>query len=463
MEHAVPSNVDLEELRDRISWLIRLRWWAILGVLVTIWVGRRMFGVELQRSPLFLIAGILAAYNLVFWVIGKWVPRATRGPAVSYFANLQIVLDLIALTALLHFAGGIENPFICYYVFHIVIASILLSRVATYLQVTFAMALLVTMVTLEAVGAIPHYHLRGFLDETLYRSSVYVFGGLFAIGTMLYFTAFMATSITSRLRRREAEIVHLSTALREHAEDLSRAYDALRQLEGARSDYLHRVAHHIRSPLATLERMLAVVSEGRTGRLPDRSKEMLDRARTRVRDVLDLARDLLVLSRTREALPLAERKIVDLAALVRDVASEFRHQASSAAVSLAVSCPDRAVQVVGDPDSLTELLENLASNAIKYTPAGGDVRISLETRRHQTELCVSDSGIGIPPGEEERIFDEFYRATNAQESGKDGTGLGLSIVKAIVETHGGEISVESELGEGTSFRILLPSSDHRRP
>ncbi len=461
MEHAVPSNVDLEELRDRISWLIRLRWVAILGVLVTAWVARRMLGVELQGFPVSLIAGILAAYNLVFWAVGRWVPRATSGPAVSYFANLQIVLDLAALTALLHFAGGIENPFICYYVFHIVIASILLSRIATYLQVTVAMALLVTMATLEAVGAIPHYHLRGFLDERLYRSPVYVFGILFAVGTMLSFTAFMATSITSRLRRREAEITRLSDALREHAEDLSRAYEALRQLEGARSDYLHRVAHHIRSPLATLERMLAVVSEGRTGRLPDRSRDMLDRARTRVREVLELARDLLVLSRTREALPLAERKVVDVAALVREVASEFQHQASSASVSLAASCPDPVVEVVGDPDSLTELLENLVSNAIKYTPAGGDVRISLERRGDTAELSVSDRGIGIPAGEEEHIFDEFYRATNARESGKEGTGLGLSIVKAIVETHGGEMSIESEVGKGTSFRVLLPCSRGR--
>ena len=108
-------------------------------------------------------------------------------------------------------------------------------------------------------------------------------------------------------------------------------------------------------------------------------------------------------------------------------------------------------------------MENLISNAIKYTPAGKDVRVSLDRRGNQAEIRVSDSGIGIPPGEEERIFDEFYRATNARESGKDGTGLGLSIVKAIVETQKGEMSLESEIGKGTSFRILLPAGGRRRP
>lgn len=461
MASALHTRVDLEELRDRISWLIRLRWVAILGALVTIWVAPRLLRVELYEYPLRLIVAALAAYNLVFWAIGRWVPRATTGPAVSHFANLQIALDLIALTALLHFAGGIENPFVCYYVFHIVIASILLSRAATYLQAALAIGLLIAMAVLEARGALPHYHLKGLLDETLYRRPAYVFGILFAVGTMLLFAAFMATSITSRLRRREAEIMHLSDALREHADDLSRAYEALRQLEGARTDYLHRVAHHIRSPLATLERMLAVVSEGRTGRLPERSQEMLDRARLRVRDVLDLARDLLVLSRTREALPLVDRTQVDFASSVREAEGEFRQQAASASVSLRVSIPEESVEVVGDAEALGQLLENLVSNAIKYTPEGGEVRISVEDRTDQVQLCVSDTGIGIPQAERDEIFEEFYRATNARESGKDGTGLGLSIVKAIAQTHDGEVSFESEEGKGTSFRVLLPRRGRR--
>ncbi len=458
MASAVHTNVDLDELRDRISWLARLRWLAILGVLVAIWVAPRMFGVELHRFPLYVVVAALVGYNLAFWAVGRWVPRATSGPSVSYFANLQIALDLVALTALLHFSGGIENPLVCYYVFHIVIASILLSRTAAYLQVTLAIGLLVAMALLEAGGVLPHYHLAGFLDEHVFRNPVYMFGTLFAIGTMLCFAAFMATTITSRLRRREAEIVRLSDALREHTEDLTQAYEALRQLEGARSDYLHRVAHHIRSPLATLERMLAVVSEGRTGRLPERAEEMLDRARVRVREVLDLARDLLILSRTREALPMVDRSTVDFASIARDVESDFRPQAGSASVSLAVSLPEGPVEIVGDEDALRELLENLVSNALKYTLAGGEVRVSVEARGDTLALCVSDTGIGIPTAEQDQIFEEFYRATNARESGKDGTGLGLSIVKAIAEIHGGEVSFESQEDTGTSFRVLL----HRR-
>ena len=453
---AGPHKVDLEELRDRISWLIRLRWAAIAGVLVTIWVARRLLGVELHTGPLLVVVGALAADNLVFWGIGRWVAAAATGAGVSYFANLQIALDLLALTALIHFSGGIENPFLCYYVFHIVIASILLSRAATYLQVTLAIALLTAMTSLEAAGVLRHYHLGGYIPAEFFQSRVYMFGVLFAIGTMLYFTAFMATSITSRLRRREGEIVRLSEALREHTEDLTQAYEALRYLEGVRSDYLHRVAHHIRSPLATVERMLAVVAEGRTGQLPERALEILERARVRIREMLALARDLLVLSRTREAPPLAQREKVDLVTVVQEVAQEFRRQAASASISLLTECPECPVEVMGDPGSLKELVENLVSNAVKYTPDGGDVRIAVELRANRAELAVSDTGIGIPEDEREEIFGEFYRAASARETGKEGTGLGLSIVKAIVEAFGGELSVESAVGKGTCFRVDLP-------
>jgi len=451
-------NVELEELRERIWWLIHLRWAAVAGVLVTVWVARHIFGVQLAAAPLYGVTAILAAYNLALWAIGRRLSRVTSAPAVTSFANSQIALDLIALTLLLHFAGGIENPFVCYYVFHIVIASILLSRTATYLQASLAIALLALMAVLEATGVVQHHQLRGFVNDSLYRSPTYVLGVLFAIATMLYISAFMATSITYRLRKREAEIVHLSDALQARADDLAQAYEALRQLEGARSDYLNRVAHHLRSPLATVERMLAVIAEGRTGHIPEKSMEMLNRARVRLQEVLDLARDLLVLSRTREVRRLADRKLVDLAALARQVAGDFAQQAQSAGASLFVSAPDSAVEVLGDPASLIELLENLVSNAIKYSPNGGTVSVSLVTSDDRVVLSVADQGMGIPPAEKDRIFDEFYRATNARESGKEGTGLGLSIVKAIVEAHHGSVSVEGEPGKGSVFRVSLPGA-----
>jgi signal transduction histidine kinase len=102
------------------------------------------------------------------------------------------------------------------------------------------------------------------------------------------------------------------------------------------------------------------------------------------------------------------------------------------------------------------MLENLISNAIKYTPAGGTVRVSLSQEQEEEVITVADSGIGIAADEVEHVFDEFYRGKNARESGKEGTGLGLSIVKAIVASHQGRINVTSEPGRGTTFRVSFP-------
>jgi signal transduction histidine kinase len=452
------TELRTDELRDRIAWLIRLRWLAAAGVIAVVWTAPRLVGVPLPRLPLHLITAGLACYNALLWALDHWVPRVTRGSALFWFANLQVSVDLVFLTALLHFSGGIENPFTCYFVFHVVIASVLLRRSAAYLQTALAVALLSGLAALEASGRLPHYHLPGLHQAELYRSPAYVFAILFVIGTMLVFTAFMATSITARLRYRENQIVRLSASLHAHTNELEQAYEALRQLEKQRTDYLHRVAHHLRSPLAAAETMLAVVSEGRTGPIPEKAKEMVDRTRVRLSNMLVLARDLLALSRAREASALAHRETVDLRALLSAMESEFREQAWSAFVTLELTGDAGLPSITGARDSLAELLDNLVSNAIKYTPAGGRITISLRRRDQGIEVAVSDTGIGIPQEEREMIFQDFYRASNARQTKQDGTGLGLSIVRAIAEAHGGRVGLESEVGKGTTFRVWLPAA-----
>lgn len=451
-------EIHTEELRERISWLIRLRWAAAVGVVVTVYAVPKVLGVRLAQVPLHEITAALAIYNFVLWVMSRRLPFATKPVALTAFANAQIGVDLLFLTALLHYAGGIENPFVCYYVFHVVIASILLSRRATYVHVTIALGLLTSMAGLEATGHLRHYHLTRLIGPELFRSRIYVLAILSVVGTMLYFTAFMATSITARLRRRESEVDRLSRSLQEHTTDLERAYETLSRLDKSKSDYLHRVAHHLRSPLAAVERTLAVVSEGRTGPVSGKSREMIERARERVRNALGLARDLLALSRAREMTPFVARKQVNLAEIVASVEHDLAYQAASASVSLNCSIDPLAAAIAGDPESMTELFENLVSNAVKYTPPGGQVRVAVVRKGSQVEISVADTGIGIPTEETGLVFDEFYRASNARETGKEGTGLGLSIVQAIARAHGGQVSVESEVGKGTTFRVVLPLS-----
>jgi signal transduction histidine kinase len=452
------ANPHTEELTARISWIIRLRWVAAAGVGATTWLVPRLWSVDLPAASLYLVTFGLAVYNAGLWSIKRWLPAVTRGLGLMLFANLQISIDLLFLTALLHLSGGVENPFVCYYVFHVVIASILLSRRATYLQVGLALALFCGLAIAEYGGILPHYHLTGYLGHELYRNPIYVTGAAVTVGTLLFFAAFMATSITARLREREAEILGLSSSLEERASELQQALDALQRLEKEKSRYMQHAAHNLRSPMAAVELSLAVVAEGRAGEISGKGSTMLQRARVRIGEVLDLASDLVALSRARETALAVDSERVDLAHIVQNSEAEFRQSAEAASIRFVTRCSPSPVEVLGDPGALTELLRNLVSNALKYTPAGGEVRVELEEGEDGVVISVADSGIGIEAEETDRIFEEFYRAKSARESGKEGTGLGLSIVKAIAESHGGAVWVDSEPGRGTTFRVSLPTA-----
>jgi signal transduction histidine kinase len=380
-----------------------------------------------------------------------------RGLGAAAIANLQISIDLFFLAGLLYFSGGIENPFILYFVFHIVIASILLSRRATFFQTALACAIIVAMAMVQTRGLAAHYHLEGIVPEQVHLHPVFAYGTVFAVASTLFLTAYFATSITARLRDREAEIMGLSRSLEEKAADLSRANERLRISERTKSEYMRRVAHELRSPLATVHQMIGLVLDGLKGDISLPARETLERVRTRVRSLIEVARDLLVLSRAREADLSRQVRDINLAEIVTALAPDVESRAQEAGVALRISVSPDLPAIAADSESIAQLVSNLATNAIKYTPAGGSVSVSAEPHDGGIELSVTDTGIGIPRDDLPHVFDEFFRAANARESAREGTGLGLSIVKAICDRLGAEVTVESERGHGTVFRVRFPA------
>src|SRR3989338_10975581 len=168
-------------LVERIRWLIRLRWIAVAGVLLAIAFSDRVLKLSLPVVPLYTTALAILIYNLAFSAISK------KPYAAAYrMANLQIGLDLVSLAALIHFSGGIENPFIFYFLFHIIIASILLSRRASFMQATFAVFLFCLMVILEYAGILKHHCLEGFIIHDQHTNPIHITGIAFAFISTLY-------------------------------------------------------------------------------------------------------------------------------------------------------------------------------------------------------------------------------------------------------------------------------------
>jgi signal transduction histidine kinase len=256
-------------------------------------------------------------------------------------------------------------------------------------------------------------------------------------------------------RRRLTREARRLRKIEEEARELARAKEELERLDRFKTTFMWTVAHELRAPLNALQSFLLAILQGYIP--PEEQREVLERAVRRVQELLDLVDDLLKLAAAKSEKGLEKREPVSLADVLEKVAPLFQKEAEAKGLAWDVEVRARPV-VRADPDQVAQVWSNLISNAVKYTPAGGRVRIALEERDGWAVGTVEDTGIGIPPQDRERIFEEFYRTPQAKEVAPRGTGLGLPLVKQIVEAHGGSITVDSEPGKGSRFVFRLPVS-----
>jgi signal transduction histidine kinase len=229
----------------------------------------------------------------------------------------------------------------------------------------------------------------------------------------------------------------------------------LKELDSLKNEFVGLVSHELRTPLTSISGYLELLEDPETGPLNDDQREFLAIAERNARRLRTLVNDLLFVARLeagRLDLRLGE---VDLAEVVTHAVDSARPRAADRGVALVVETEGPTV-VIGDADRLAQLLDNLVSNAVKFTPRDGSVEARLDLRNGHARVQVIDSGIGIAKEELGHLFDRFYRASTAVTQQVPGTGLGLYIAKAIADAHGGSIEVESEVAGGTTFRVELP-------
>ena len=235
---------------------------------------------------------------------------------------------------------------------------------------------------------------------------------------------------------------------------LLRQNERLREADRLKDEFVALISHDLRTPLTSIMGYLELVLDD--DNLTEEQRGFLNVADRNADRLLRLVNDLLFVARF-EAGELELRPTeLDLAAVVRQSVEESGPRAAAGGVEL--TCEAGAVSAVqADKGRMFQLVENLVSNAIKFTPEGGEVRVSVTPVNGVVRLEVADTGIGIASGEQERLFERFFRASTASEHQIPGTGLGLYITRAIVEAHGGSIAVRSDPGEGTSFCVELPA------
>jgi len=445
----------------RLRVFVNMRWLAILGILTAVLLASQVFNVSFSTLPVYVTCVIMALYNLVlFRKVHQLNPEEEDLPiqTIRTHTNIHILLDLLALTVILHFTGGIENPFLFYFVFHIILASIALYYKTVYLLATAAIAMFVLLVFLEYSGVIPHVNLEGFASPDLYRQGSYIAAVLASLATLLYASAYMSTAISGELRKRQRQVVELrERLLEEKTRELEQSSREIAKLEEEKNRFLRFLgiaAHDLKAPLAAIQSYIGVMLGGYSGELNEKQRNMLERSSQRINDLLTLISDLLDIPHIETDQIVHEMKDVSLLQVMKSCLQEQRNLAKLKGIKLKVELPAKLSKVHGSAPRLQQVITNLVNNAINYTSEG---MITVVARENDNDISVevNDTGIGIPPEDLPKVFDDFFRASNVEVKG---TGLGLSISRRIIDGHGGKIWCESPCSEsgGCRFTFTLP-------
>jgi signal transduction histidine kinase len=462
-EEAAPGqNPEEAAIRMWLRVFVTIRWITILGIIVATLVASKILNIGFPTLAAYGICVFVALCNIALMYQSrslKKMPTELLIRRARTYGTIHLLLDLLAFIVLLHFTGGIENPFVFYFLLHIIGASVILHYRVVYMLATAKIVAVMLLVGLEYAGTIPHVNLVGFADPTLYKQGSFILAVLIVLATALFATTYMATSVSGELRKRQREVVQLSQRLlKRRTGELELASSAIAKLEAEKERFLRFLgiaAHDLKAPLTAIQGFLWVMLGGYSGELTDKQRNMLERSTYRIKELLNLISDLLDIPRIETGQIVQEMKQVSLRQIIKASLGDLRDLAKQKKLKLKVELPKGLPKIRGSAPRLQQVVTNLVNNAINYTPEGS-VTIRVNERDNEIQVEVIDTGIGVPPEDLPRMFEDFFRASNVATKG---TGLGLSIAKRIVEAHGGRIWVESpcsETGKGSKFTFILP-------
>ena len=231
------------------------------------------------------------------------------------------------------------------------------------------------------------------------------------------------------------------------------------QVIRGKEEFLAFVAHELRNPLTVIMGSINYMLRGAAGVSVERQQTLLSRTRESAEQLLQLINDLLSLSQMEATEEPLKVQVVDADELIHTAVNNVAEAAAEKNIHIDIKPLHRTEKLFGDPEWLLRMLDNLLTNAIKFTADGGEVWVATEKTARRLKIDVGDTGIGITPEVIPHLFEKFYRVRGGPSPFVEGTGLGLSLVKRILDRHGGDITVESKSGEGSVFSVLLPLAE----
>jgi len=253
------------------------------------------------------------------------------------------------------------------------------------------------------------------------------------------------------------EIGHLEIAFNAMAEKLYEQFESLKKTDQLRRELVSNVSHDLRTPLASMHGYVETLLIKNDELGADQRREYLEITRKHTVRLGELIGDLFELSKLDSASIHPCLEAFSLAELLHDIAHEYKLDAQQRNIKMEISVPDESTTVFADIGLVQRVIENLIRNSLKFTPAGGDINIRLDTKPGSVSVAVKDTGCGIPEEDLEHVFDRFYRSENSKQNRSNTSGLGLAIVRKILDLHGSRITVTSQLDQGTCFQFDLPT------
>ncbi len=452
-----PSQCTREVLIEQLLWLIQLRWIAVVGVVIAALIGNYVFPVLINPMPIYVCAGVLLLCNIFYYLVTTKRGSGV-GPKDVVLGMIQVETDIVILTAVLHFSGGVVNPFSLFYVFHVIIAAIILPRNLSYGVglTTILLFGLLAINELNGGGPLGYYPLKLSAVGGLWRNPVYALGCFVAFTGMVvpaqYLTRIIIVRMTAKhkslekdLRDRAEQIASINEMLK-----MTRVQMAHREKMVAIGQMAAGIAHEIGNPLASLSSVVQYLCRKLSSH---EEKEQLLLIECQVDRISSILKRMLSLSR-----PITqEYKWTNINELIDNTLSLVKFDKRMQAITIKHVIDSDLPMVWLNPQLFEQVLLNIFINAMDAMDARqGQQKHILEITRDfkdtMIEVRIRDTGVGMSPQIAKRAFESFF---TTKEIGK-GTGLGLFISYNLVSEINGTIKLESEPDKGTTVIIRIP-------
>lgn len=428
-------------LKERLMWYVNLRWIAILVILISLPIGNNILLLNIGLNEIINTTIILLAFNIIYFLVIRHFKFRNEIEQLA-FAETQIVIDLILLSFIIHFSGGLSNPFYFLYIVQVIFSGILFpGYVLPFVNASIAAFLLTTWTIIEYSSPPYIFNLHG---EQM--SLALIITSLAAFYTINFAGTYIINNFMINFRIMKQTIDEKNALLEKSIKDRNKAF--------------RFAAHELKSPMIAIQSTLEVVKSLYAEDLRKEVRDMVFKAEKRSAQVIDMIKEMIAVTQYNLGIEKPVIEEVNFDDWLYNIVKQYNAFAVNKKIDLVYSHLPEKVFIMLDTTGLEKVVANLVNNALRYTKQGGKVEVMPFYKNDSFGFSVKDTGIGIPKEDINKIFDEFYRSKNAKEVEQLGTGLGLSLVKEIVNFYGGEVIVNSELGKGSEFKVVIPLGMH---